>query len=115
MRNFIIGSILLVFSLSIGGVSLYRSTAELVDIQVTDKEVKVQSSGESTTSDYLVFTEGEVFENTDSWSFFKFNSSDIQGELKIGNTYRVKVAGWRVPFLSMYRNIIEIENDTDLK
>lgn len=115
MRNFIIGSILVIIILSIGGTMIYRSTADLVDIQVTDKEVKVQSSGESTTSNYLVFTEGEVFENTDSWPFFKFNSSDIQGELKVGNTYRAKVAGWRVPFLSMYRNVIEIENGSNLK
>lgn len=58
---------------------------------------------------YLVFTENEVFENTDSLMFWKFNSSDIYNEMEEGKTYKVKVAGWRIPFLSMYRNIISAE------
>jgi hypothetical protein len=29
--------------------------------------------------------------------------------LKIGGTYTVTVVGYRIPFLSMYQNIIEVE------
>lgn len=86
-------------------------------ITVTDKERVVQSSssseGSTINSKYLIFTEtnGEVrvFENTDNILRFKFNSSDIYGMLEEGNTYKVNVIGWRVPFLSWYENILSIE------
>ena len=58
---------------------------------------------------YLVFTDKGVFENTDSLLNFKWNSSDIYGELKVGETYTFNVYGWRVPFLSMYKNITSVE------
>jgi hypothetical protein len=50
----------------------------------------------------------EIFENEDSFSFWKFNSGNLLMELKAGNSYQVLVAGWRVPFFSVYRNIITI-------
>jgi hypothetical protein len=39
----------------------------------------------------------------------KFNSSDLYKDLQIDSTYSVRVVGKRIPFLSMYRNIIEIK------
>ncbi len=80
-------------------------------VTVTDKERVVQND----SSYYLVFTEDEngevlVFENTDNIFRGKFESSNIQGELKIGCTYNITVVGYRVPFLTMYQNIIEIEH-----
>ena len=84
-------------------------------VTITDKERVVESD----SSYYLVFTEDEngntfVFENTDNWLRKKFDSSNIQGELKIGCTYELTVVGYRVPFWSMYQNIIKVrgvEND----
>ena len=91
----------------------YHGTDEIITITVTDKERITESSGSGkdlqVTSKYLVFTENETFENTDNLIFGKFNSSDIQGKLKIGSTYKVKVAGWRLEYISSYRNIIEIK------
>ncbi len=74
-----------------------------------DKERVTVRSGDDPKEKYLVFTENETFENTDSTLFWKFNSSDVQGQLDRGKSYRVLVAGWRISFLSSYRNIIEIE------
>ena len=84
-------------------------------VTVTDKERVVDGD----SSYYLVFTENEngevlVFENEDNVFRGKFDSSNVQGELKIGSTYDIVVVGYRVPFLSMYQNIIEVrsvEND----
>jgi len=53
--------------------------------------------------------DAEVFENTDDLFYFKFNSSDVQNELKVDNSYTVKVIGFRVPFLSMHRNILSVK------
>lgn len=58
------------------------------------------------SSKYLVFAENETFENTDSFLVWKFNSSDVQGSLDQGKSYDCSVYGWRVPFLSWYRNIV---------
>lgn len=84
----------------------YCSSATTETFVVNEKErITTRDSGY-----YLVFTDGEVFENADSLLFMKFGSSDLYSKLKKGETYTVRVAGWRVPFLSMYRNILGIQN-----
>jgi hypothetical protein len=90
----------------------YYSSGETIEVTVTDKEqvLDIGAGGDTITSKYLVFTETEVFENEDALFLGKWNSSDVQGKLKVGETYTVKVIGWRVPFLSMYRNIVKIIN-----
>jgi hypothetical protein len=55
---------------------------------------------------YLIFTKAETFENTDRLVLWKFNSSDLYGLLKVGKAYEAKVVGFRIPFLSWYRNIV---------
>lgn len=85
---------------------LYYQTGEITTITVSEKEV-VHSKNSFT---YLIYTEGgEVLENSDLLFYGKFNSSDFQAKLKEGEIYKVKVYGWRVPFLSWYRNIAEIK------
>lgn len=61
---------------------------------------------------YLVFTDVGVFENTDSLWFGKWDSSDVYNSLAVGGTYRFEVVGWRMPFFSMYQNIIAAEKVT---
>lgn len=112
MRNIIIATSaigVLLIALLIGYPIAYYQTSEVVTIKVTDKERIVESDGKNTTSRYLIFTENETFENTDLLFEGKFNSSDLQSKLSKGKEYKVRVYGWRVPFLSMYRNIVEIK------
>jgi len=87
---------------------VYYTSAEIVTIKVTDKDRITTGSGEDLSSKYLVFAEGETFENVDETFMGKWNSSDVQGKLLKDSTYSVKVIGWRFPFLSTYRNIIEV-------
>ncbi len=62
---------------------------------------------------YLVWSrEGEVFCVTDTYSFFTFDSSDRYGKLTEGSNVKAKAAGWRIPFLSWYRNIVVIDEVT---
>ena len=94
--------VLLLFS----PVLIYRSTVETRTFTVKDKERIVKSK----SSYYLIWTEsGDVYKNGDSLSFLKFDSSDIYGQLEVGKTYTAKVAGWRIRFLSMYENIISLQ------
>jgi len=88
-------------------------------ITVTGKERIIDDE----SSKYLIFgdtDEGEslVFENTDTLIRGKFNSSDFQGKMKIGQRYKVTVVGFREPFFSWYENIIdvqELENNDSIK
>lgn len=79
-------------------------------VTITDKE-RV-NKGDS--SKYLVYADSEdgeslVFENTDSLFHGKFNSSNVQGKLKEGKTYELTVVGFRIPILSSYQNIVNVE------
>lgn len=112
-RNSII-TIIFVAVLIFGYPIAYYISADDVEIKVTNKERITTGRGENIDSKFIIYTENEVFENTDSWLFFKFNSSDYQNKIKIGKSYNAKVAGWRIPIFSSYRNIInhkEINND----
>ena len=105
--------IAVILVLSIGYEAIFSFNDTEYTITVTDKERIYKGSGD-TSSKYLVFGDDEngnslVFENTDCFIRGKWNSSNIQGQLKEGNTYKVTVVGYRVSFFSMYQNIIKIE------
>ena len=85
----------------------YYACGDTVRIKITDKE-RINTNDEDKDSKYLIFAEGETFENTDLIFAWKWNSSDVQGMLKKDSTYTVKVVGFRVPFFSMYRNIVKV-------
>jgi hypothetical protein len=64
---------------------------------------------------YLIFTNKEVFKNKDSTLLGKWDSSDLYAKLIEGKTYSFKVCGFRIPFLSEYRNIISFDEVTNGK
>jgi len=83
----------------------YSSITEVGGVKITGKErITTKES-----SKYLIFTETEVFENTDTLLSLKFNSSDVYGEINIGQTCDLTVNWYRIPFFSMYRNILSAE------
>ena len=93
-------SVLIVMLLAISINAAY--TDSVVKFCVKDKAVIVSAK----TSKYLIFTEDEVFEVTDSLRFGRFNSSDIYSSLEVNSCYTSTAQGQRIPFLSMYRNIL---------
>lgn len=100
------------FAGAVGG-SIYYQTAqpETVRAMVTDKERQVSSDSDgNTSSKYIVFTDKEVFENTDSVMRGKWRSSDLQGNLHAGCTYDFNVYGFRNGFFSMYRNVVDAKH-----
>ena len=76
---------------------------------VVDTVVKSERVNNGESGKYLVFGQREVYQNTDNLPLRKFNSSDFYRDLQEGKTYRLKVVGWRIPFLSLYRNIVAFE------
>ena len=115
--SYISGSVIVLFAVTVilvcFSLALSFNDKEYT-ITVTDKERIVENDNGKVSSKYLVFGESKngeilVFQNSDDWLRGKWNSSTIQGSLKEGNTYKVVVVGYRIPFLSMYENIISFE------
>ena len=79
-------------------------TADSAIVTVT----KTENSGRGGDQKYLIYTTTETFENTDSVWYWKFNSSDIHGQITPGR-HVVNVYGWRVPLLSKYRNVVSFQ------
>lgn len=110
-RNLIVFLIaVVIFISSIGLMTAAQLNENTYEVTILNKEVKKTSDSYK----YLIFTELEngevrVFENTDSLLRWKFNSSDLYGELKEGGSFIINVYGFRIPLLSMYENIYEVE------
>lgn len=86
-------------------------TVSYVTGKVTDQYIKRTGFGRSAKDHFHIVVEKddgqEIFWNDDSIFNWKFESADLQQEIKIGKSYTFKVYGYRVPFLSWFRNIIE--------
>ncbi len=94
-------------------IPFYRVSLKDVAFTVERRERVTKGAGDSQQSYYLVWSkEGEVYCVADSWSFMSFDSSDRYGKLREGSSVEARVAGWRVPFLSWYRNVVEIKSVT---
>ena len=114
--SFIVSAIMTVVVgvLIISGQFIFNFNDKEYVITVTDKERIVENNDDGFSSKYLVFGEDEngevlVCENSDVLIRGKWNSSTVQGALKEGNTYKVVVVGYRIPFLSCYENIISFK------
>ena len=99
----IAGIFVFVLLIAVFAIPQYASVDNVNDVYIKDKERIVQSE----SSYYLVYTDKGVFKNTDNIYFLKFGSSDLYNELEVGTTCDLKVNWFRVPFFSMYENILE--------
>lgn len=104
----ILGAFLFVATITFGIWSHFATMTTVSGLVIQDKERVVTGTGADQTSKYLIFTDQETFENVDSWLALKFNSSDVYGSIVEGSTCEFTVTGFRVPFLSWYRNILTV-------
>lgn len=103
MRKVAAGLVLL----SVLGLSTGCSTMNQREVTATVEDKERVCSG-SNDCKYLIFTDEGTFENTDTLLQGKFDSSDVYGRIKVGETYTFEVAGFRQGFLSMYPNILSV-------
>lgn len=108
----VIGAVAVGFAAAVGSSFYYQTTGkETVRAMVTDKERQVKSDGDGgSSSKYIVFTDKEVFQNSDSMLRGKWRSSDVQGSLHVGCTYDFNVYGFRNGPFSIYRNIVDAKH-----
>ncbi len=83
----------------------------LEGVTISDKQISTETDKDTgkVVSTYLIYTNQGVFRNDDARWFLKFDSSDFYGNLEKGKTYDLKVYGWRIPFFSMYPNIVRMK------
>lgn len=100
------GGVVLVIILIITAISgIMTGNKTEVDITVNDKWIKAIDSG----SDYMISdTNGNVYVIQDSLYLLSFDASDRYASIEIGRMYGITTIGWRIPVLSKYPNIIEI-------
>jgi Protein of unknown function (DUF1523). len=109
-RNIALISIIAVLVFIIGtGMAYAYATRSTITATVTDKGIKTESYNQNyVDSNYMIYTDNGTFEDTDSIWYMKFNSSDVYGNIEVGNTYTFQVYGWRIPLFSCYQNIITV-------
>lgn len=78
-------------------------TEETVSLKVINKAKFGNESGK-----YFVFTEDEVFYNSDNYYQSKENADELNQQIYTGTTYKVKVVGIYMPWLPRFRNITKI-------
>lgn len=74
--------------------------------KITDKYNK---RGDKSDKFYIVLDNKKVIENTDLIFKGRFNSADVQGTLRVGEKVKVKTIGFRIPIISSYPKMYEIE------
>lgn len=89
------------------GSSIYGTVAGVTELTVT------VTSADRVDDHWMVLgtdAQGDAVSlvNKDSPLHRKFDSSDLQAVIQPGETYRFRVCGRRIPFLSQYQNILEI-------
>lgn len=72
-------------------------------ITVTNTQKWGQENGK-----YFIFTENEVFLNSNDYYHNKTNANELFPLFKKGYTYKVKVIGLYIPFIPRFRNIKSI-------
>lgn len=76
------------------------------NVTVTDKQTTYNK--QTKDSDFLVFTDVTTFKLDDTlWGTIRFDSSDEYGLITVGECYKLKAFGYRVPLFTMYPNIID--------
>lgn len=103
-KGFALGLILIVGVIIILGIIIYLNSQQVNTITIKEKWVKYHN----TDAKYLVSsTNNDVYEITDSIIMWRWDSSNLYSYIENGKTCQIKTIGWRFPFFSWYKNILE--------
>jgi hypothetical protein len=99
-------------------VAAYLWSIETIEIGVQDKSAGRHPRALDQTGSpplapamaFLIYTDKEVFQVGLVVFLLEFEPAERYHSMKVGQRYQVTVAGWRVPFLHWYRNIIRVNH-----
>jgi hypothetical protein len=95
----------------------YFASIETIEVVVEDKsagrhhramEQSPFGPAMSPGATFLVYSADEVFKVDTDYLFFEFASAERYNSMNVGQRYTVTVAGWRIPALHWYRNIVRV-------
>ena len=109
------GSTLAALALLIVHEVAYLTTYEIITIAVVEKSTIFKEGDPRPLDGYKpinwqVHTADETFRISPDWRRGEFAAAERYHSLAPGRTYRVKVAGWSLPFINWHRNIVHIES-----
>jgi hypothetical protein len=92
----------------------YFTTYETITIEVAQRNTIFKSDHADPSEGYLpinwqIHTAEETFRVSPDWRRGEFAAAERYHSLKAGQTYRVRVAGWSLPFINWHRNIVNVE------
>lgn len=105
---FSIAAVVLVCGGGIGytvAANAHETTHTSCVVESKDRTTKAGSD----SSDMRVYTSCGTFAVGDVLLRGQFDSADIYGSISEGKSYDLTTIGWRVPILSMFPTIIEVE------
>lgn len=105
---FIIVGLLLVLAIAYGYCSSVLVNQKTQTCEVTGKESVYISSEKS--QQYRVYSTCGTFVVEDSLVLFRFNSADVYGKITTQQTYTIHSGGLRIPFLTLFPNVISATN-----
>lgn len=132
VQKIVLGLIFILLVIFCGCIGSYYATSHTVVFRVQKIERIQEGKDLNLTSKYIVLGEKlnpttlereldrnnlpipQVYENTDSWLIFKFNSRDVQAQLATAEkrddlAVEAQVIGWRIPLFSRQPNIIAVK------
>lgn len=117
MKHFLITlAVIITISAGTWGICYFSGYYDLQSktITVSDKYTSTNSCGKNSTCTVkrIETSEGEVFKVEDEIMFWHFDSANTYAKLQKGSTCEIKYYGWRVPFLSMFQNIVSTTCNT---
>lgn len=80
------------------------------EIKIAKKYTTIGGVRYPVTYYMIVTTDGAIYQVSNVWWRADFNNAEDWNNMNIGNTYRVKGWGYRIPFFGMYPNIYKIVN-----
>lgn len=75
--------------------------------EITDKYNKRDGDSDKF---YVVLDDKTIVQNSDLLFKGRFNSADVQAQLKVGDKVKIKTIGYRIQILSMYPQMYEVED-----
>ena len=105
-KYFITGFIIIFLISTIISVILYFTTHFEKTIQVKEKYVQGFRRGGRY---YIVDTDNNVYKLVDTWFLGEFDRGNDYAKITAGNSYKIKGYGVRIPFLSYFPKVYDVQ------
>lgn len=61
-------------------------------------------------TNFMIYTkDNRAFKNVNSFWFWKWRSTELQAQMKVGKTYSALIYGWRIGAFNIYPNIVSVK------